>query len=65
MQAVGAAVDVLIGQNQQMISILATNSKIAETKALNETAIEAKREEEGLKIMNNYQRRLRESANKY
>jgi len=65
MQTVGAAIDVLIGQNQQIISILAANHKVAETKKELETGTAAKSDQEATKAMNAYQRRLRESANKY
>jgi hypothetical protein len=65
MQTVGASIDVLIGQNQQIISILAANNKVAETKKELETGIAAKSDQEATKEMNAYQQRLRESASKY
>jgi conjugal transfer/entry exclusion protein len=61
MQAVGSAVDVLIGQNQQMISMLATNNRVAEVKELNQEA-DAKAIEASYSA---YQKRLREAAAKY
>jgi conjugal transfer/entry exclusion protein len=65
MQTLGAAIDVLIGQNQQIISILAANNKVAETKHDLETGKAAKSDQEAAKVMNAYQQRMRESANKY
>lgn len=65
MQTLGAAIDVLIGQNQQIISILAANNKVAETKQALETGKAAKTDQEATKLMNAYQQRMRESANKY
>lgn len=65
MQMLGAAIDVLIGQNQQIISILAANNKVAETKQDLEVGKAAKSDQEAAKVMNSYQQRLRESANKY
>lgn len=61
MQTVGAAIDVLIGQNQQMISILATNNRVAETNALTQDA-DAKAANAHY---NAYQKGLRDAAAKY
>lgn len=65
MQTLGAAIDVLIGQNQQIISILAANNKVAETKQDLNKADTVKSEKEAAKVMNDYQRRLRDAANQY
>lgn len=65
MQTLGAAIDVLIGQNQQIISILAANNRVAETKADLETGKAAKRDEEASKVLNSYQQRMRDAAGKY
>ena len=65
MQTVGASIDVMIGQNQQIISLLAANQKIAE---MNETKREGQSEksaDEAAKAINAYQQRLRASASKY
>lgn len=65
MQTLGAAIDVLIGQNQQIISILAANNKVAETKQDLEATKAAKSDKEAAKVVNSYQQRLRDAANKY
>lgn len=65
MQTLGAAIDVLIGQNQQIISILAANNKVAETKQDLEVGKAAKSDQESAKVINAYQQRLREAASKY
>jgi conjugal transfer/entry exclusion protein len=65
MQTLGAAIDVLIGQNQQIISILAANNKVAETKQDLATGKAAKTDQEAAKLMNEYQQRMRNAANKY
>lgn len=65
MQTLGAAIDVLIGQNQQIISILAANSKVAETKQDLEAGKAANNDQEAAKVMNSYQQRMREAASKY
>jgi P-type conjugative transfer protein TrbJ len=65
MQTLGAAIDVLIGQNQQIISILAANNKVAETKLDLEAGKAANNDKEAAKVMNNYQQRMREAASKY
>jgi hypothetical protein len=65
MQTLGAAIDVLIGQNQQIISILAANNKVAETKLDLETAKSVKSDKEAAKVVNSYQQRMREAASKY
>ena len=65
MQTLGAAIDVLIGQNQQIISILASNSRVDEIKRNDEATLNQKGDAEAVKSMNGYQRRLREAARKY
>jgi type IV secretion system protein TrbJ len=65
MQTLGAAIDVLIGQNQQIISILATNNKVAETKHDLEAGKAANNDQEAAKVLNSYQQRMREAASKY
>lgn len=65
MQALGAAIDVMIGQNQQIISILAANNKVAETKQDLAAGKAANNDKEAAKVMNTYQQRLREAASKY
>lgn len=65
MQTLGAAIDVLIGQNQQIISILAANNRVAETKQDIEAGKAAKNEQEATKVINSYQQRLRDAASKY
>lgn len=65
MQALGAAIDVLIGQNQQIISILSANNRVAETKADIAIGKAANNDAEAAKVMNSYQQRLRDAANKY
>lgn len=65
MQTLGAAIDVLIGQNQQIISILAANSKVAETQKDAEVDKRKTSELEAAKIINSYQQRMRDEANKY
>jgi hypothetical protein len=61
MQTVGAAVDVLIGQNQQMIHMLKVESEVK--------VLEKKQEENysniGIQKMNAHQQRLRESAARF
>lgn len=65
MQTLGAAIDVLIGQNQQIISILSANNRVAETKADLETGKAAKNDAEATRIVNDYQLRLRQAADTY
>jgi len=65
MQTLGAAIDILIGQNQQIISILAANSKIVDTKKDGEVDKVKKSEEEAANVINSYQQRMRDAANKY
>jgi len=65
MQTLGAAIDVLIGQNQQIITILAANNRVAETKQDLEAGKAAKNEQEATKVINSYQQRLRDAASKY
>lgn len=65
MQTLGASIDVLIGQNQQIISILAANQRVAETKQQDDVADAKKNADEAQKILNARQQRLREAAAKY
>jgi conjugal transfer/entry exclusion protein len=65
MQTLGASIDVLIGQNQQIISILAANSKIAETKNDGEVDKAKTSQAEAANVINSYQQRMRDEANKY
>lgn len=65
MQTVGASIDVLIGQNQQIISILAANNKVAETTQDLKAAKSLKSDQEAAKVVNSYQQRMREAASKY
>jgi conjugal transfer/entry exclusion protein len=65
MQTLGAAIDVLIGQNQQIISILAANNKVAEMKQDAEVAKTDKSQAEATKVMNSYQQRMLDAAKKY
>lgn len=65
MQTLGASIDVLIGQNQQIISILAANGRVAEMKQADTETDKTKRDAEATKDMNSYQQRLREAAAKY
>ncbi|MFC5550215.1 hypothetical protein [Massilia aerilata] len=64
-QALGASIDVLIGQNQQIISILAANQRIADTKRQDEVRDENKSSDETIKLLNARQQRLRDAAAKY
>lgn len=65
MQTVGAAIDVLIGQNQQIISILSSTNRLNEVKE-NDKATDAKASDsEAIREMNSYQQSLRDAANKY
>lgn len=65
MQALGASIDVLIGQNQQIISILASTNRTNEMKQNDKSTDDASREEEANKQMNSYQQSLRDAAKKY
>jgi type IV secretion system protein TrbJ len=61
MQTLGAAIDVLIGQNQQIISILASNNRDQEINKLN-----ANTDESGYtQKINSYQQRMRDAAARY
>lgn len=65
MQALGASIDVLIGQNQQIISILAANNRVEEIKKNDEATLNQQSNAEAAKAMNSYQQRLREAARQY
>lgn len=65
MQTLGAAIDVLIGQNQQIISILAANNRVAETKADLAVGKAANNDAEAARVINSYQQRMRDAASKY
>lgn len=65
MQTLGASIDVLIGQNQQIISILASTNRANEMKQNDKTTDDASRDEEADNQMNSYQQRLRDAAKKY
>jgi conjugal transfer/entry exclusion protein len=65
MQTLGAAIDVLIGQNQQIISILAANNRVADMKQDAEATKTEKSAAEAARVMNSYQQRMRDAANKY
>jgi P-type conjugative transfer protein TrbJ len=60
-QAVGAGIDVLIGQNQQMLAALAIKTKLDATS----DAQPSMTENQAIKEFNDYQKRLREAAGKY
>lgn len=61
MQTVGAAVDVLIGQNQQMIHMLKVESEVKVLEKKQEADYSAM----GVQKMNAHQQRLRESAARF
>ncbi|WP_058048773.1 hypothetical protein [Janthinobacterium sp. Ant5-2-1] len=65
MQTLGASIDVLIGQNQQIISILASTNRANEMKHNDKATDDASRDEEADNQMNSYQQRLRDAAKKY
>jgi len=65
MQTVGASIDVMIGQNQQIITLLAANQKIADTNETLKKVDVKKGEDEAVMTINAYQKRLREAASKY
>jgi conjugal transfer/entry exclusion protein len=65
MQTLGASIDVLIGQNQQIISILTSNQRIAETKQELQVTDEKKSADDAAKLLNARQQRLRQAADKY
>lgn len=65
MQTLGASIDVLIGQNQQIISILASTNRANEMKNNDKATDDASRDEEADNQMNSYQQRLRDAAKKY
>lgn len=61
MQTLGAALDVIIGQNQQVIAAMLANSRMQESQAqLNDAQEQMPQNEREL-----YQQRLREAASKY
>lgn len=60
-QALGASLDIIIGQNQQLIGMLAADQKVKEIKDLNEEVEEVMAQ----KRYSEYQKRLRDSAAKY
>lgn len=60
-QAVGAAIDILIGQNQQIIAALANKTK-AESAAIQ---INSNSNLNSIQINNDYQKKLLDAANKY
>lgn len=65
MQTLGASIDVLIGQNQQIISILAANNRVAEMKQADASNDKVKGDMEAAREMNSYQQRLLDAAGKY
>lgn len=65
MQTVGAAIDVLIGQNQQIISILASSNRVNEVKENDKATDEKASDAEAARQNNSYQQRLRDAARKY
>lgn len=65
MQTLGASIDVLIGQNQQIISLLAATQRTAEMKQQDQATDANKSADEAAKLLNERQQRLRNAAAKY
>lgn len=61
MQALGASLDVLIGQNQQIIMAMQASAIAAENRAQEPEQLKAKTDE----MMRQYQQRMRDAASKY
>jgi hypothetical protein len=61
LQTLGAALDVIIGQNQQIIMSMKTSSVVTDNRALDQQQDQSK----GREMMHTYQQRLREAAAKY